>query len=99
MTASAAPVRVAARQSRAGARRRSRRPRGGTNALNNSELEDLSELEVYLPLGRLTPEFVDTIEPVPQINAQRSERGNERCADTSTAEQSRRVEVTRALPE
>src|SRR5512146_1187262 len=65
--------------------------------MNAPKLEDLTELEVDLPLGVLVAELVEPVEPVPQIDPQWPQRGHQRRANSRSPEESRRIEVTRAL--
>ena len=62
-------------------------------------LEDLSKLEVDLPLGIPMPLTVRTIEAVAEIDAQRTQRSDERSAEAGTAKQPGRIEVPRPLPQ
>src|SRR5690242_5883157 len=74
-------------------------PCGETSALKKLRLEDLSEFEVHLPLGITKALLVHTIETVPQIDSERSQRRHDRAADADAAEQSRRIEVAWTRPE
>src|SRR5690242_13997655 len=74
-------------------------PCGRTKTLKTPILEDLSKLEMNLPLRIAQALCIHTIESIPQIDAQRSERRDDRTANADTAEQPRRIEVRRLRPE
>ena len=64
-----------------------------------TRLEDLTELEVYLPFWILMTEPVGSIKSISEINTQRTKRRHERRTESGTAEQPRRIKVPRPLPQ
>src|SRR5665811_1195208 len=61
-------------------------------------LKELSEFEVELPARRRSPLSVNLVEPIPDINTQRSERTQRGGSEAKAPEQSRRIELARFVP-
>src|SRR3954467_12406064 len=65
---------------------------------NSRGLEELTELEMQLPLGGRET-ILGPVEPVTPVQSERSERRHDRRADTRAPEEPRRIEVLRPRPE
>src|SRR5690348_7235269 len=62
-------------------------------------LKELSELEVELPAGCRPPLSVNLVEPIPDVHSQRSQRADGAYPKAEAAEQPRRVELPRLVPD